>query len=113
MFEDDRLHQFTSSPEQWAKLKPRAREMRHYATVAQEVLWQRIRSRQINGVKFRRQHAIEGFVVDFASIEHKLISEVDANIHAQAEQQAYDAQRQARLETLGFRLLWLAQHHAI
>ena len=97
--------QFTSSPEQWEKLKPLARHMRHTPARAEDVLWQRIRNRRIGGVKFRRQHAIEGFVVDFVCIERRLIIEVDGDIHEEPDQQAYDQQRQAVLESRGFRVL--------
>jgi very-short-patch-repair endonuclease len=97
--------QFTSSPKQWEKLKPLARHMRHTPARAEDVLWQRIRNRQIGGVKFRRQHAIEGFVVDFVCIERRLIIEVDGDIHEEPDQQAYDQQRQAVLESRGFRVL--------
>jgi very-short-patch-repair endonuclease len=102
---DDKPRQFTSSPEQWAKLKSKVQEMRHNPTPAENVLWQRLRNRRIGGAKFRRQHAIEGFIVDFVSIEYRLIIEVDGDIQEQAEQQAYDAQRQAFLEAQGFRVL--------
>lgn len=102
---EDKPHQFTSSPQQWNKLKPLAKHMRHEPTPAEAALWQLIRNRQINGVKFRRQHSIEGFIADFVSIEHKLIIEVDGEIHEQADQQAYDLQRQEFLETQGFQIM--------
>ncbi|MCK6580998.1 MAG: endonuclease domain-containing protein [Anaerolineae bacterium] len=105
---DEQHPQFTSSPEQWAKLKPRARQMRHEPTRAEDALWQRIRNRRIGGAKFRRQHAVEGFIVDFVCIERRLIVEVDGDIHTLPDQQAYDQQRQALLESRGFRVLRFA-----
>jgi very-short-patch-repair endonuclease len=102
---DNPHSQFTSSPEQWDKLKPHAREMRYKPTAPEDVLWQRLRNRQIGGLKFRRQHAVEGFIADFVCIELRLIVEVDGEVHNQAEQQAYDVERQALLEARGFRVL--------
>jgi very-short-patch-repair endonuclease len=102
---DERPSQFTSSTNQWEKLKPLAREMRHEPTAAEDRLWQRIRNRRIGDAKFRRQHTIEGFIVDFVCIEYHLIIEVDGAIHDNEDQHAYDQQRQELLESIGFRVL--------
>lgn len=94
---------FHAPPELWDRLKPLARQMRHEPTPAENALWQRIRNRRVAGAKFRRQYAIERFIVDFVCLEHRLIIEVDGSIHEQ--QQEYDAVRQAFLEAQGFRVL--------
>ncbi len=88
--------------ELWAKLKTAAREMRKDPTLAEERLWQKLRKEQL-GVKFRRQHAIEHFIVDFYAAKPALVIEVDGPIHDQ--QMEYDALRQAFLESLGLRVL--------
>ena len=67
------------------------------------VLWEVLRERQLGGVKFRRQHVIERFVLDFYSTAHKLAIEVDGEIHD--HQQEQDAARTAHLETRGIRVL--------
>jgi very-short-patch-repair endonuclease len=69
------------------------------------VLWQHIRNRRIGDAKFRRQHAVEGFIIDFVCIEQRLIIEVDGEIHDQPDQQVYDRQRQSLLESCGFCVL--------
>ena len=92
-------------PSQWAKLKPFAREMRLHSTPAEDTLWQRLRNRRVQGAKFRRQHAIGNYIVDFACLQHGLIVEVDGDIHNLPEQQMYDARRQAWLEEVGFQVL--------
>jgi very-short-patch-repair endonuclease len=102
---DDARRQYAASSKQWDKLKPGALQMRHEPTIAEDALWQRIRNRQVGGVKFRRQHAIEGFIADFACIEHRLIIEVDGEIHNQVDQEDRDVERQAILEAHGFRVL--------
>lgn len=102
---DEKPQQFTSSSKQWRKLKPLALHMRHNPTPAEDALWQKIRNRRIHGAKFRRQHAIEGFIVDFVCITHRLVIEVDGSIHDDPEQQAYDIQRQDLLESHGYHVL--------
>lgn len=94
---------FHASPEMWAKLKPLARQMRHEPTPAEDALWQRLRNRRVAGAKFRRQYAIERFIVDFVCLEHRLVIEVDGAIHDQ--QQEYDALRQSFIESQGFRVI--------
>ncbi len=85
------------------KLKLAAREMRHEPTPAENTLWQRLRKKQLLGSKFRRQHPIDRFIVDFFCAEARLVIEVDGPIH---EQQAeYDQLRQAYIESLGIRVL--------
>ncbi|MDQ2996808.1 MAG: endonuclease domain-containing protein [Chloroflexota bacterium] len=80
-----------------------ARQHRSGLTVSEALLWQQLRARCLNGHKFRRQHPIDRFIVDFCCLEHKLIVEIDGRIHqTQAER---DAERTAALEGLGFRVL--------
>ena len=86
----------------WHFLKPTVREMRKHPTPAEEALWQRLRGEQL-GVKFRRQHSIDRFIVDFYAREPRLIIEVDGPIHE--TQKEYDALRQSMLEELGYRVL--------
>ncbi len=77
--------------------------MRRQQTLAESILWQRIRKQQVKGVKFRRQLAIERFIVDFCSLALHLIIEVDGLIHQYTK--AEDAIRQEFLESRGFRVL--------
>lgn len=76
------------------------------STPAEEKLWTRIRNRRLGDAKFRRQYAIERFIVDFICLENRLIIEVDGDIHEQ--QQDYDEVRQAFLESLGFKVIRFA-----
>lgn len=64
-----------------------------------------LRNRALNGWKFRRQHPIDRFVVDFACLKARLIVEVDGATHSTASEVARDAARTAILESLGFALL--------
>ena len=72
-------------------------------TDAEQALWRVLRSRQLEGFKFRRQHSIGRFVVDFVCLEQKLIVEVDGGQHA--GQVEADAERTAYLQDKGFRVI--------
>jgi very-short-patch-repair endonuclease len=80
-----------------------ARELRTRQTPAEELLWRAIRGRQINGLKFRRQHPIGPFVVDFCCPERRLAIELDGGVHD--SQQDYDAERDRWLQAAGYRVL--------
>jgi very-short-patch-repair endonuclease len=96
-------HKWQPSPALWEKLKPLAQQMRKEPTAAEHRLWQRIRKQQIRGAKFRRQLAIERFIVDFCAPQLHLIIEVDGPTHQFTQQE--DAVRQSFLEDAGFAVL--------
>lgn len=82
-----------------------AREMRKQPTVAEETLWQALRRKQANGLRFRRQRVIGPYIVDFCCLSHKLIVEVDGAHHHDADYRAYDEDRTHYLEANGFQVL--------
>ncbi len=93
----------TTSPERWKILKEFARGMRKSQTAGEAAMWEMLRDKQLDGVKFRRQHAIEEFIADFVSLEHKLVVEVDGTIHDfQIEQ---DQMRTELLNAVGFEVV--------
>jgi very-short-patch-repair endonuclease len=77
--------------------------MRRDMTPAENHLWQALRKRQLSGVKFRRQHTIGRFIVDFYAAEARLVIEVDGPTHDYTTEE--DAIRQELLEAWGFRTL--------
>ena len=81
MNDTSEISHYHMPPDLWKKLKPLAREMRHDPTPAESVLWEALRGRRITGFKFRWQHGIERFIVDFVCLESRLIIEVDGDIH--------------------------------
>jgi very-short-patch-repair endonuclease len=84
-------------------LLSRARQMRHDATSPERALWGLIRDRPLQGLKFRRQHAIGPYVADFYCHEASLVVELDGMSHdGRAEA---DAQRTRYLESLGLRVV--------
>jgi len=80
-----------------------ARRLRRSMTDAELALWRILRSRQLQGFKFRRQHPIGPFVADFVCLERKLVVELDGGHHAQ--QAEADAERTQYLQGAGFRVI--------
>ena len=87
-----------------SKIK-QARFLRKNQTTAEKIIWRRLRSRQLAGYKFRRQHNLGRFIVDFYCDEIKLIIEIDGDVHAYAEREKYDRQRQKSLESEGLEII--------
>jgi len=85
-------------------LKPRARSMRKDPTPAEAKLWSRLRKKQVAGLRFRRQHPIGQFIVDFYCAEARLVIEVDGSVHDEPEVAERDTSRQQHLESLGLRV---------
>ena len=88
--------------------RDRARELRTNQTPAERFVWYRLRYRQLGGFKFRRQHTLGPFIVDFVCLERKLVLELDGGQHADPTQADYDARRTAWLIERGYRVyrLW-------
>jgi very-short-patch-repair endonuclease len=82
-----------------------ARDLRQKETEAEDILWESLRGKRLNGVKFRRQHPIGRFVLDFFCVQYQLAIELDGAIHDLPEQAANDAERTAFLEEQGIQVL--------
>ena len=91
----------SSDPHEYGLLKEFAKEHRKYQTEAESILWNALRGKQL-GAKFRRQHAIGDFIVDFACLSHSLVIEVDGKYHFSPDQQKADELRTKILKDLGF-----------
>ena len=92
--------QKTFSPDYVVEL---AREMRKDMTEAEKALWSRIRCQQVDGLRFRKQHPIGRYVVDFCCFESRLIVEVDGGVHVSCEE--YDRNRDAFFAGGGYTVL--------
>ena len=84
-------------------IRKRARQLRQPQTPAEAKLWNHLRRKQLGDLKFRRQHPIDRFIVDFYCGEHKLVIEVDGDTHAMQEE--YDAARTEWLQDRGYRVI--------
>ena len=90
-----------ASPQAFEK----ARALRKNLTVAEDKLWQALRGRKIAGLKFRRQHPFEEYILDFFCAEKMLVVEVDGGYHQTKEQIEYDENRTAFLEEKELKVL--------
>jgi very-short-patch-repair endonuclease len=87
------------------RFKSRSRALRIEQTTAEEILWRELRNRQLARWKFRRQHPIDRYIVDFVTLDGKLIIEVDGGTHSTDEERTRDGRRTEALERLGFHVM--------
>ncbi|GAB1856991.1 endonuclease domain-containing protein [Flavobacteriaceae bacterium MHTCC 0001] len=86
-------------------LEERRRQLRKHLTSAEATLWKSLQRKQLKGRKFRRQHSIDNFIVDFYCPKEKLIIELDGAVHFDFAQANYDLERTKHLKYLGFTLI--------
>ena len=82
-------------------LRENVRELRSDPTPCEVTVWNAPRGRAIEGVKFRRQHPFEQFILDFYAPELHLAIEIDGEVHSEPGRQQYDSWRQLKLEERG------------
>lgn len=85
--------------------KQRRKFLRNNSTKAEIILWRFLKKKQTGGFKFRRQHGIGSFIVDFYCPEKRLAVELDGDVHGVKKQASYDRARQRKIESLGIRVL--------
>ncbi|HEX8277487.1 MAG TPA: endonuclease domain-containing protein [Segetibacter sp.] len=93
---NDNLHK-NANP----KLYEYGRALRQETTEAEEFLWERIRNKKLDGLKFRRQHPLLNYIADFYCHEKKLVIELDGTVHTRQENKEYDRGRTFELQELG------------
>ncbi|HEU5168373.1 MAG TPA: endonuclease domain-containing protein [Chitinophagaceae bacterium] len=112
--EDERIFQNEDMPESYndnlhkeaiGKLYQFGRELRQGLTEAEKLLWEKLRGRKLNGLKFRRQHPLDKFIVDFYCNERKLVVELDGRVHDEKMNKEYDEARTAMLAGLNIIVL--------
>jgi very-short-patch-repair endonuclease len=99
----DDFPRFENSPDLRRRMIEIAREFRKKPTKSERILWQALRGKKLDGIKFRRQQPIGPFVVDFYNTVYRLVVEVDGDIHDL--QKEADSARQQALEELGLVIL--------
>ncbi|WP_416408484.1 endonuclease domain-containing protein [Agrobacterium rosae] len=87
-----------------------ARNMRKVMTDAELKLWNALRAHRLDGLSFRRQLPILGYIVDFACPSHKLVIELDGTQHADDDAMRYDRQRTEKLEQHGWTVIRFWNH---
>jgi very-short-patch-repair endonuclease len=81
-------------------IQQRAKELRRNPTPAERKLWMKLRGKQLCDLKFRRQHPIDRYIVDFCCVARKLAIEIDG--HSHGSQVEYDRARTAYLQDRGY-----------
>lgn len=82
-----------------------AKSMRHTATDAENLMWPLLRAKRFMNLKFRRQHVIKPYIVDFYCHEISLVIELDGSQHGMDDAIEYDAERTKFLEALDLRIV--------
>jgi len=85
--------------QEWSR--ERRKELRRNSTEAEKVLWDVLRDRRLEGIKFRRQYGVGGYILDFYAARLKFAIEVDGMAHENAEARAYDKIRSEYLHGVG------------
>jgi very-short-patch-repair endonuclease len=91
--------------------RQRAKDLRLSATKPEETLWSILSRRQLGGLKFRRQHPIEPYIVDFYCASANLVIELDGDSHNGRLE--YDEARDERLRSLGVRVIRILNHEVL
>jgi len=90
---------------EFSGLVDEARSLRAKQTPAEEMLWELLRNHKLMGLKFRRQHQIGDYIVDFYCHDQGLVIELDGKVHATEERRKKDQKRDAYLSSCGFKVL--------
>ena len=83
----------------------KARLLRNNMTEAEKIVWDKLKNRKVFKARFRRQHPVGSFIVDFYCHEYKLAIEIDGEIHLKTEVNEYDDGRSHDIEKLGIKIL--------
>ena len=84
--------------------KEKRRLLRANSTEAEKIIWEKIRNKQINKKKFRRQVSIGSYIADFYCPELRLVIEIDGNVHNSNYAKEYDAYRDIYMESLDLKI---------
>ncbi|MHC5171432.1 endonuclease domain-containing protein [Acinetobacter johnsonii] len=90
-----------------------AKTMRHNATDAEHLMWQLLRAKRFMNLKFRRQHVIKPYIVDFYCHELGLVIELDGSQHGADDAIEYDAERTKYLEALDLSVVRYCNHEVL
>lgn len=90
-----------------------ARDLRKNQTEAEKILWKALRQKQLRGLRFYRQVAVDRYVVDFYCPTRAVIVEVDGEIHTDSDQEEHDHVREEVLHEMGLRILRVRNQEVI
>ena len=92
---------FGASPE----IFRRAQELRKRMTPAEQMLWEELKGKKVNRLKFRRQHPLNNFIADFYCHQKRLAIELDGSVHNEIDQAEYDLGRTEELSGFGIKVI--------
>ncbi|MDE6394678.1 MAG: GDP-mannose 4,6-dehydratase [Duncaniella sp.] len=95
----------SADPAYYQELKRRAVEKRNNPTAAERMMWNLMKSPELEGYKFRRQHIIGQYIADFVCLAKMLIIEVDGGYHEKPTQKEDDKVREENLKSLGYDII--------
>jgi very-short-patch-repair endonuclease len=93
--------------------RSKAQELRRNPTEAERKLWPHLRLRQLGGHRFRRQHPLGKYIVDFVCLGKRIVIEVDGGQHDEQTHILYDKERTEWIERQGFRVLRFWDHEVM
>lgn len=102
----------TASLLNYKLLKDNAKKMRKFPTQAESIIWDYLKRNQLN-IKFRRQHIIGEYIVDFVDLKSKTVIEIDGGYHNINEQIIADKERTSYLEGEGYSILRFSNEEII
>lgn len=108
MKDSQNMH-FNASPE----IFKRAKELRERMTDSEILLWEKLRSGRLNKLKFRRQHPVSKYIVDFYCHAYGLVIELDGEIHQEKDHIERDLGRQEDLESLRLSVIRFSNREVI
>tara|TARA_R110002020_G_scaffold296658_1_gene512380 strand:- start:186693 stop:189788 length:3096 start_codon:yes stop_codon:yes gene_type:complete len=95
----------TADPMLYGLMKEHVKEMRNQPTEAENILWNHLSGKKLDGYKFRRQHIIGSYIADFICLKKNLIVEVDGLIHELPDHKKSDEERTAWFEEMGYHVI--------
>ncbi|HNX79223.1 MAG TPA: isoleucine--tRNA ligase, partial [Prolixibacteraceae bacterium] len=102
-----------ADPMNYGLLKEKVKELKKFSTEAEALLWTALRGKRLDGFKFRRQHIIDRFIVDFSCLAKQIIIEADGPIHDLPENKIADEERTQILNGLGFKILRFSNNEVL
>jgi 5-methyltetrahydrofolate--homocysteine methyltransferase len=112
-FSEDSYECETADPMLYGRLKEFVKTHRSNPTEAENILWQMLRGKKLEGFKFRKQHTIGPFIADFVSLKNRLIIEVDGLMHQLPENAESDIERTLWLYGKGFEVMRFTNEQVI
>jgi very-short-patch-repair endonuclease len=107
------IYFYTMNTHNKASLKDIRRSLRQVMTDAEAVLWEELRNKKFRDLKFKRQHSIGNYIVDFYCANPRLIIEVDGAVHSEKEQKGKDEHRDANLRDMDYIVLRFSNDEVI